>query len=239
MKLKHLGIALLLHAGAIGLAFWQLTPRRVQETHQPAVVSAGLRVFEQQQAQPEDAFTPPQPAPEQPVEEPGELPPPTEILLPPEEPQPEPERPRPLAPVEPTLPEPERSPQPSRFPRPQPAPQPSPSQPTAETQPVAAESPAASRASSGPVTAPETPPRILNPDWPLLVRKGFTGRVVIDVVVRLDGRAHDIEVIEGTGRAEWDQALVDTFRNANYLPGYLNGQPVICKHRYSITFRKK
>lgn len=233
MKLKHLGIALLLHAGAIGLAFWQLTPRRVQETHQPAVVSAGLRVFEQQQAQPEEVFTPPQPAPEQPVEGPGELPPPTEILLPPEEPQPEPEPPQPLTQLEETLPAPERSRQPSLFPRPQRA------KPPAEPQPVATESPAATRASSGPVTAPETPPRILNPDWPLLVRKGFTGRVVIDVVVRLDGRAYDIEVIEGTGRAEWDKALVDTFRNANYLPGYLNGQPVICKHRYSITFRKR
>ncbi|MCZ7606926.1 MAG: hypothetical protein M5U25_12840 [Planctomycetota bacterium] len=76
MKLQHLGIALLLHAGAIGLAFWQLTPLRVQETHQPAVVSAGMRVLEQQQAQPDEAFTPPQPAPEQPVEGPGELPPP-------------------------------------------------------------------------------------------------------------------------------------------------------------------
>lgn len=232
MKLQHLGIALLLHAGAIGLAFWQLTPRRVQETHQPAVVSAGIRVFEQQ-AQPEEAFTPPSPAPEQPVEGPGELPPPTEILLPPEEPQPEPEPPQPLTPVEETLPAPERSRQPSLFPRPQRA------KPPAEPQPVATESPATTRASSGPVTAPETPPRILNPEWPLLVRKGFTGRVVIDVVVRLDGRAYEIEVIEGTGRAEWDQALVDTFRNANYLPGYLNGQPVICKHRYSITFRKR
>ncbi|MCG3184942.1 MAG: hypothetical protein ICCCNLDF_03111 [Planctomycetes bacterium] len=232
MKFQHLGIALLLHAGAIGLAFWQLTPRRVQETHQPAVVSAGIRVFEQQ-AQPDEAFTPPSPAPEQPVEGPGELPPPTEILLPPEEPQPEPEPPQPLTPVEETLPAPERSRQPSLFPRPQRA------KPPAEPPPAAAESPATTRASSGPVTAPETPPRILNPDWPLLVRKGFTGRVVIDVVVRLDGRAYEIEVIEGTGRAEWDQALVDTFRNANYLPGYLNGQPVICKHRYSITFRKR
>lgn len=232
MKFQHLGIALLLHAGAIGLAFWQLTPRRVQETHQPAVVSAGIRVFEQQ-VQPEEAFTPPSPAPEQPVEGPGELPPPTEILLPPEEPQPEPEPPQPLTPTEETLPAPERSPQPSLFPRPRRA------KPPAEPPPAAAESPATARASSGPVTAPETPPRILNPDWPLLVRKGFTGRVVIDVVVRLDGRAYEIEVIEGTGRAEWDQALVDTFRNANYLPGYLNGQPVICKHRYSITFRKR
>ena len=232
MKFQHLGIALLLHAGAIGLAFWQLTPRRVQETHQPAVVSAGIRVFEQQ-AQPEEAFTPPSPAPEQPVEGPGELPPPTEILLPPEEPQPEPEPPQPLTPIEESLPAPERSPQPSLFPRPQRAKTP------AEPPPAAAESPATARGSSGPVTAPETPPRILNPEWPLLVRKGFTGRVVIDVVVRLDGRAYEIEVIEGTGRAEWDQALVDTFRNANYLPGYLNGQPVICKHRYSITFRKR
>ncbi|MCB9933279.1 MAG: TonB family protein [Planctomycetes bacterium] len=230
MKWGHLAIALLLHAGAIGLACWQLEPPRLTESQAPAVVSAGVRHFEQQ-AEPERPFTPPQAAPAQPVEQPGELPAPTEILLPHEEPQPEPTPPAPTTATEDTLPEPARFTQPNTFRRPQPA---GPT-PASDAQPTAAESPVA----SGPVTAPETPPRILNPRWPELVRKGFTGRVVIDVVVRLDGRAHEVEVIEGTGRAEWDKALTNAFREASYLPGFLNGQPVICKHRYSITFRKR
>jgi TonB family protein len=228
MKAGNLGIALLLHAGAIGLALWQLEPPRLSEPQAPAVISAGVRVFEQS-PEPEQPFTPPQAAPAQPIEQPEEEPAPTDILLPAEEPEPEPVLPQPLAP-ETALPEPDRTPQPSLFPRQQPA---------ADPRPPAVETPALPRPVSGPVTAPETPPRILKPEWPLLVRKGFTGRVVIEVVVRLDGRAYDIEVIEGTGRADWDNALVEAFRTASYLPGFQNGQPVICKHRYSITFRKR
>jgi TonB family protein len=86
--------------------------------------------------------------------------------------------------------------------------------------------------------SPDQPPRIIDPQWPRSVRRRFTGSVVVDVSVTADGRATDVEVIEGTGNADFDEALSETFAESRYVPASTSGVPVACTHRFRVTFRR-
>jgi TonB family protein len=96
--------------------------------------------------------------------------------------------------------------------------------------------PTAAATNSAPPAA-QQPPRIIRPQWPRVIRKGFTGRVLIEVQIASDGRAVRATLIEGTGNAAWDRALRETFEQARYIPGFTNGMPAACTHRFRVTFR--
>jgi TonB family protein len=70
------------------------------------------------------------------------------------------------------------------------------------------------------------------------VRRKFTGTVVVDVSVTADGRATDVDVIEGAGNADFDDALRETFADSRYVPASTGGVPVACTHRFRVTFRR-
>jgi TonB family protein len=87
--------------------------------------------------------------------------------------------------------------------------------------------------------SPDQPPGIIDPQWPRSVRRRFTGSVVVDVSVTADGRATDVEMVEGTGNADLDEALRETFADTRYIPASTSGVPVACKHRFRVTFRRE
>jgi protein TonB len=113
--------------------------------------------------------------------------------------------------------------------------------------PATEEAPTAQEARPAPAPAggdnqeisPDQKPRIIDPQWPRSVRRRFTGSVVVDVSVTADGRATDVEMVEGTGNADFDEALCETFADTRYIPASAGGVPVACKHRFRVTIRRE
>lgn len=169
---------------------------------------------------------------------PAAVPRPTAISLPPDRPEPLIQPPAPSTVAESGLPQPVRAigghfparpeaqPATSAQPEPAPAMQEPPTKPRAE----------------GPVQAianPHIPPQILTPAWPRSVREGFSGTVLVEVIVGLDGKATSADIVEGTGRESWDEALLEVFQNARYSVGTHYNQPVVSSHRFRVTFRQR
>lgn len=161
----------------------------------------------------------------------------SEFISPPAPPAPQPQTPVAPKPVQ-------------RQPEPQPAPKPEP-QPlatTPEPAPVVAPAPAAappaaieaSTVAAAPAApaAPPAPPRIelpssdaayLNnpkPVYPALSRRlGEQGKVVVRVLIGVDGKAQQAEIRSSSGYERLDQAALATVRNWRYVPGTRNGVP--------------
>lgn len=165
--------------------------------------------------------------------------PPAEKLQTPAPRQPAPAPAKPQAQPAPVLP------QPVATPAPAPAPV------AVEAAPVAAPAPAAIEASpmGAAPTAPPAPARIqlpssdaayLNnprPAYPALSRRlGEQGKVVVRVLIGVDGRAQQAEVGTSSGYERLDQAALATVRSWRYVPGKRNGMPEAMWFNVPINF---
>lgn len=168
-------------------------------------------------------ITPPAP----PAQQPQTAPPP---------PKPAPQRPQPVAQPAPPLPQPPISPEPAPM----------------LVEPAAARAaPAAIEASTVAATsaAPPTPARVelpssdaayLNnpkPAYPALSRRlGEQGKVVVRVLIGIDGRAQQAEIRDTSGYDRLDQAALATVRQWRYAPGTRNGVPEAMWFNVPINF---
>ena len=241
MSARSLGIAVLLHAIIIGVAFQQMRPARPVQPQAVLSVATDLQPSAsvlQRQSSP--ALARAWPAPE--LELPGVVPAPDREVIPDQEPDPvyEPD-PEFIETAESTRREPETK-----------VDWPLRKEPT-ETERVEQQKtgePSAKETSSGrtgtrPTTGklegfsnPDTPPRILNPDWPRSVRRNFDGTVEVKVVVGTNGRAMRVEIQKSTGSQSWDNDLRDAFKEADYAPGMHNGMVLITCHTFRVHFRR-
>lgn len=247
MALKHMVFALAVHAGAIALAFGHVMPREWRPAGETSLL-ARLESTRTEVMPFEDAEFELE-APEVEASDLPEAESPREPELPEPRPEPAPEPPEEfIEPPEETLPDIRPVPE-TRLTRPpeEPEAEEAPAEEPVEEEPVeepveeAAESePTASRAPKpGDVPEADEPPRLLSPDWPREIRRRFTGQVLVAVVVSPAGSALSVEVIEGTGNADWDESLRETFRGSVYIPGRTQGAPVVCTHQFRITFRRR
>jgi TonB family protein len=229
MSARSLGIAVLLHALMIGVALQQWAePRHVQPEAVLAVATEVQAASSLPEPQSPPAVASAWPAPE--VELPGDLPPPDREMI--HEPEPGPvEEPQPEF-METIAPPPVRAPLVESGLMP-PADTPA----AAESVPVAAApAPRATRIEGFP--APDVPPRILDPEWPRVVRERFRGTIEVKVVVGVDGTALRVEVVDGTGNPDWDGKLESAFRRARYIPGMHRHAVLICSHNFRVHFRR-
>ena len=151
----------------------------------------------------------------------------------------------------PTPPKPQATPP---KPQAQVAPQPLPTSPepapVLAPAPVAAAAPAieASTVAAAPA-APPAPARIelpssdaayLNnpkPSYPALSRRlGEQGKVVVRVLIGVDGRAQQAEIRSSSGYERLDQAALATVRSWRYVPGTRNGVPEAMWFNVPINF---
>ena len=157
--------------------------------------------------------------------DPEPLPEPPEVTPDPELPGHEPARQRP--PVGPPLP---------IQPKPPAAPASSEPKPSSPTSPSPESAP--SKAASGP-EGEFTAPVLLEPEWPRTVRRRFTGTISVEVTVSAQGKATAARMLNGTGRDDWDEALLETFLESSYSPARRGASAVDCTHIFAVTFKRE
>lgn len=152
--------------------------------------------------------------------------PPTEVTAP--EPLPEPIDELPA----PAQAQPEAAPAPpaprGTFTKPAPA---APAEPAVPSPPT---SPSASAQPEGFVA-----PAIVSPDWPRTVRRRFTGTISVEVTVSAQGKATAARMLKGTGRDDWDEALLETFLESSYSAARRGATAVECTHIFAVTFKRE
>lgn len=148
---------------------------------------------------------------------------------------------------QPQPPKPEVQPAPPLPPAlttPEPAPVVAAAAPAAPTAPaieasVAAMAPAAPPAPAR-IALPSSDAAYLNnpkPSYPALSRRlGEQGKVVVRVLIGIDGRAHQAEVGSSSGYERLDQAALATVRNWRYVPGTRNGVPEAMWFNVPVNF---
>lgn len=247
---RYLILALALHVGAIALAFTQYQIRRLQGSSQPRAMQSEVAV---QRTEETVRQYPPAELSRMPKLETAQsfqVDAPGEVLLPPREPKSEPQPPARNQPApEGTLAELPRKHSPALVI--------APAKSADVTEELAGELEGEShvtdtgatgaeetkkinkRPAFGDVPGADEPPRLLNRNWPKLIREGYEGQVLVGVVVAPEGHAISVEILEGTGNARWDDRLKGLFRYSAYAPGRTAGRAVMCSHRFRITFRRK
>ena len=167
----------------------------------------------------------------------------SEFISPPapqaERPPAPPPRPKQLPPpvqpqVPPTAPPPVASPEPAPVVARAPAAA-APAAPAFEAAPVAAAPPAPAR-----VELPSSNAAYLNnprPAYPALSRRlGEQGKVVVRVLIGVDGTAQQAEIRTSSGYARLDQAALATVRSWRYVPGKRGGVPEAMWFNVPINF---
>jgi len=167
----------------------------------------------------------------------------SEFISPPapqaERPPAPPPRPKQLPPpvqpqVPPTAPPPVASPEPAPVLAPAPMAA-GPAAPAFEAAPVAAAPPAPAR-----VELPSSNAAYLNnprPAYPALSRRlGEQGKVVVRVLIGVDGTAQQAEIRTSSGYARLDQAALATVRSWRYVPGKRGGVPEAMWFNVPINF---
>jgi len=248
LKVKHFGMAVLIHAGIIGSAWWVVERPQIRDIQLTTLVTSEVQNLESTNPDPNQSPKPEGAAwPELHQAAPGSVPVPTEVILPEPEPQPEPEPPaREIAQPEGSLGSPTRNEasqaefRKSHETAETPPDTPIAGQPGAEGESSESTTPAGGPKSTNQVIeSPDMPPRIISPDWPRSVRKRFNGSVLVEVVVMANGKASAVKMIEGTGQDDWDAKLVEVFEEAVYVPGMFKGMPVHSRHRFRVKFRQE
>lgn len=128
------------------------------------------------------------------------------------------------------------APQPAASPEPAPAPvAAAPAAPAIEAATVAAAPPAPAR-----VELPSSNAAYLNnprPSYPALSRRlGEQGKVVVRVLIGVDGTAQQAEIRTSSGYARLDQAALATVRSWRYVPGKRGGVPEAMWFNVPINF---
>lgn len=228
--------ALLIHAGALGLAFTQYRIHDVHGVIGPTSLNSELAVQRTQTPALDEALSPPD-LPEVEIVRPAKVARPRDAVLPPEAPSSELQAPGHTPPPENTLTDirPDRAG--GAFVARNDAPASEPPEPA--TKKGSQAKPEASSAANHGIPGADDPPRLLNRNWPDLLRQGFEGQVLVKVVVAPQGHAVSVKILDGTGNANWDKQLTRMFRLSPYAPGRINGQPILCKHNFRITFKRK
>jgi protein TonB len=76
------------------------------------------------------------------------------------------------------------------------------------------------------------------PHYPSLARRrGYEGQVLIQVALRADGRAAQVEVKKSSGHRVLDEAALAAVREWRFLPAHRGGQPVTATVNVPISFR--
>jgi protein TonB len=76
------------------------------------------------------------------------------------------------------------------------------------------------------------------PDYPLSARrKGWEGRVLVEVLVSPEGRAREVKLARSSGHEILDAAALDAVRDWQFRPAERNGQAVAGRIRVPISFR--
>ena len=76
------------------------------------------------------------------------------------------------------------------------------------------------------------------PEYPLNSRRrGEEGTVVLSIVVRTDGSAGEIKLIQSSGYRRLDTAMLNAARTARYAPALKNGQPIESTFEKAYTFK--
>ncbi|NOX38101.1 MAG: energy transducer TonB [Calditrichaeota bacterium] len=80
----------------------------------------------------------------------------------------------------------------------------------------------------------------VEPEYPEQARKaGLEGRVVLRGTVYKDGKVGDVEILKSSGYPELDQKAVEAFRQFEFTPGKINGEPVNVRIVVPFQFRVK
>lgn len=148
---------------------------------------------------------------------------------------PEPPKPKPV--VKKQTPKPQPKPEPKPEPVVEPTPQPAPVEEPVVQQPVPVAAPEVVEAESVPPPEPEPviePPRFgvayLNnppPAYPALSRRiGEEGRVVLRVLVGVNGKPESVEVESGSGSRRLDDAALEAVRKWKFIPARRNNEAV-------------
>lgn len=172
-------------------------------------------------------------------------PPVPQVEPPPPAPQPPRPAPKPVA---------REKPRPAPAPRPVAAPElpPAPAAPVGVVEPQPAPPPIAAPVQAAPVPAPAAPPAppkvelpsssadyLQNPQPPyppMSRRLGEQGKVVVRVLIGVDGTAKDAQLRQSSGYERLDQAALDTVRRWRYVPGKRNGVPEAMWFNVPINF---
>lgn len=158
----------------------------------------------------------------------------SEFISPPAPPAPQPQAPAPQPVKRETKPVVKPAPTPPLpVPTPEPAPMvapatpPAPAQPAIEASTVAATPAAPQAPAPARIELPSSDAAYLNnprPSYPALSRRlGEQGKVVVRVLIGVDGTAQQVEIRTSSGYDRLDQAALATVRNWRYVPGKRNG----------------
>ena len=81
--------------------------------------------------------------------------------------------------------------------------------------------------------------RAPRPEYPFRARQaGFEGKVTLDVTIAADGSVEAVRVLEGSGRADCDQAARITLKDQwQFAPAILSGEPVRSNERVVVRFQ--
>jgi protein TonB len=74
---------------------------------------------------------------------------------------------------------------------------------------------------------------------PVSIRRGETGRVLLHVLIGVDGAAHEVEVKQSSGFERLDQAARRIAFQTRYRPGKKDGQPEAMWVALPIPFELK
>jgi protein TonB len=127
---------------------------------------------------------------------------------------------------------------------------PAPNAPLATTEPQPAPPPVAAPVAVAPAPAPPPPPArvelpsssadyLQNPKPaypPVSKRLGEQGKVVVRVLIGVDGTAQDAEIKESSGFDRLDKAALETVRKWRYVPGKRGGVPEAMWFNVPIQF---
>jgi TonB family protein len=90
----------------------------------------------------------------------------------------------------------------------------------------------------GPVKAPRLRSRqLLSPYTPAATAAGIQGYVLLQAVIRKDGRVTDLLVLRGLGYG-LDESAIETVGRWKFEPSMLNGQPVNVQTNIEVSFRR-
>jgi len=158
----------------------------------------------------------------------------------------------PIPVVKPPPPKPKPKPKPKPTPKPKPKPEPRPEPPPPQPAPPvvavtpAPPAPAAAVVSPAPPAAPVLTPastratsrRNPKPDYPMLAkRRGWEGKVLLEVEVRSDGTPGTIKVARSSGREVLDNAALKAVGRWLFEPARRGDEPVTSTMTLSIVFK--
>lgn len=155
-------------------------------------------------------------------------------------------------PPEPVVRKPKPAPAPAPRPVAIPDPTPAPQAPVGVTEPQPVPPPIAAPVAAAPTPAPAAPPAspkvelpssdadyLQNPKPaypPMSKRLGEQGKVIVRVLIGVDGRAHQAELRTSSGYDRLDQAALQTVRSWRYVPGKRNGVAEAMWFNVPVTF---